>query len=41
MKMFDLTDRVAVITGISRGIGKELAHGFADAVQCLSIAGVQ
>ena len=31
MKLFDLTDRVAIITGISRGIGRELAHGFAEA----------
>ena len=31
MKLFDLKDRVTVITGISRGIGRELAHGFAEA----------
>jgi NAD(P)-dependent dehydrogenase (short-subunit alcohol dehydrogenase family) len=31
MKLFDLTGRVAVITGTSRGIGRELAHGFAKA----------
>jgi NAD(P)-dependent dehydrogenase (short-subunit alcohol dehydrogenase family) len=30
-KLFDLTGRVAVITGTSRGIGRELAHGFAEA----------
>jgi NAD(P)-dependent dehydrogenase (short-subunit alcohol dehydrogenase family) len=29
--LFDLTGRVAVITGTSRGIGRELAHGFAEA----------
>ena len=31
MKLFDLSGRVAVITGPSRGIGRELAHGFAEA----------
>ena len=31
MSLFDLTGRVAVITGTSRGIGRELAHGFAEA----------
>lgn len=31
MKLFDLTGRVAAITGTSRGIGRELAHGFAEA----------
>jgi NAD(P)-dependent dehydrogenase (short-subunit alcohol dehydrogenase family) len=31
MNLFDLTGRVAVITGTSRGIGRELAHGFAEA----------
>ena len=31
MKLFDLTGRVAIITGSSRGIGRELAHGFAEA----------
>jgi NAD(P)-dependent dehydrogenase (short-subunit alcohol dehydrogenase family) len=30
-KLFDLSRRVAVITGTSRGIGRELAHGFAEA----------
>ncbi len=31
MKLFDLSGRIAVITGTSRGIGRELAHGFAEA----------
>lgn len=31
MSLFDLSGRIAVITGTSRGIGRELAHGFADA----------
>jgi len=31
MKLFDLTGRVAIITGTSRGIGLELVHGFTKA----------
>ncbi|MSP82666.1 MAG: glucose 1-dehydrogenase [Alphaproteobacteria bacterium] len=29
-KLFDLTDRVAIITGTSRGLGRALAKGFAE-----------
>ena len=43
MNLFDLTGRVAIITGTSRGIGRELAHGFANAgakvVGCARTAG--
>lgn len=38
-KLFDLTGRIALVTGSSRGIGKELAKALADAGATLVLHG--
>jgi NAD(P)-dependent dehydrogenase (short-subunit alcohol dehydrogenase family) len=38
--LFDLTGRVAVVTGAASGLGREIALGFADAGADLAVADV-
>lgn len=37
--LFDLRDRVYIVTGAGRGIGAELAAGLAEAGACVAVAG--
>src|SRR5258705_14020338 len=38
-ELFDLTGRVAIVTGGSRGLGKEMAEGLAEAGASLMLCG--
>ncbi|HET6157370.1 MAG TPA: SDR family oxidoreductase [Dongiaceae bacterium] len=39
MNLFDLKDRVYIVTGAGRGIGAELAAGLTEAGACVAVAG--
>jgi gluconate 5-dehydrogenase len=38
-KLFDLTGRIALVTGSSRGIGRAIAQGFVEAGACVIVNG--
>ena len=38
-KLFDLTGRTALVTGASRGLGRAMAEGFAEAGAAITLTG--